>query len=103
MKKLSVTSIEDLVKASEGTLIELPSFSEGTPFVAKLRRPSMLALVKAGKIPNALLLTANKLFSSGTIDSEDSGAMENLFKILDALCDACFVEPSYQDIKKCWN
>ena len=48
---LVVTPIDDLVKASQGTLIELPPFIEGQPFVARLKRPSMLALVRAGKSP----------------------------------------------------
>ena len=56
---LNVTSIEELVKASQGTLVELPPFAEGTRFVARLKRPSMLAMIKGGKIPNSLLLAAN--------------------------------------------
>lgn len=98
--KYSITSIQDLVKASSGTIIELPPFSEGHPFVAKIRRPSLLNLVKSGKIPNALLSTANKLFANGTVDTEDSGALENLFNVLDAICDACFIEPSYKEMKE---
>lgn len=97
--QLSVTSIEELIKASQGTLVELPPFIEGVPFVARLRRPSMLALVKSGKIPNALLSTANNLFANGSVNVEDSFALGNLFKVLDAICESCFVEPSYKDLK----
>lgn len=93
------TSLEDLVKASQGVIIELPPFAEGQPFVAKLRRPSMLALIKSGKIPNSLLATANKLFADGTVDEDDPNALSSLFSVLDALCEACFVEPSYNEMK----
>lgn len=93
------TSIADLVKVSKGTLIELPPFVEGQPFVARLKRPSMLGLVKAGKIPNALLSTANGLFANGSVDMEDTAALSNLFKVLDAICEECFVEPSYTEMK----
>ena len=97
---LKPTSLEDLVKASQGVIVELPPFVEGQPFVAKLRRPSMLALVKSGKIPNSLLSTANKLFADGSLDEDDPQALSSLFSVLDALCEACFVEPSYADMKE---
>lgn len=96
---LQPTSLEDLVKASQGVIIELPPFVEGQPFVAKLRRPSMLALIKSGKIPNSLLATANKLFADGTVDEDDPHALSSLFSVLDAICEACFVEPSYTEMK----
>ena len=96
---LVITPIDDLVKASQGTLIELPPFVEGQPFVARLKRPSMLALVRAGKIPNALITTANELFAKGGFDTDDSSAMDNLFGVLDAVCEACFVEPTYAQLK----
>lgn len=96
---LVITPIDDLVKASQGTLIELPPFVEGQPFVARLKRPSMLALVRAGKIPNALITTANELFAKGGFDTDDSSAMDNLFGVLDAVCEACFVEPTYTQLK----
>lgn len=96
---LVVTSIDDLVKASQGTLVELPPFIEGVPFVARLKRPSMLALVRAGKIPNALIGTANTLFADGKVNTRDDNALDNLFGVLDAICDACFVEPTYKQLQ----
>lgn len=96
---LNVTSIEELVKASQGTLVELPPFAEGTRFVARLKRPSMLAMIKGGKIPNSLLLAANELFSKSSWDVDDEESLSNLFQIMDILCGACFVEPKYEDIK----
>lgn len=98
--ELTITPIEDLVKASNGTVVELPPFIEGQQFVARLKRPSMLALVRAGKIPNALISTANELFARGNFDVDDTEAMNNLFGVLDAICEACFVEPSYSSLKE---
>lgn len=95
-----VTSVEQLQKYAQGTVVELPPFAEGQPFVARLRRPSMLVLAKSGKIPNSLMATANSLFIQGSVDSKDDGTMKELFQILDVLCDACFVEPTYQQIKE---
>lgn len=96
---MEVTSLEALKSYSMGQLVELPPFAEGQTFVARLKRPSMLALVKAGRIPNSLLQSANTLFISGTMDEKNKGAMSDVMEILDTVCDACFVEPTYQQIK----
>lgn len=101
MYNLCVTSLDDIVKASQGTLVELPPFVQGQPFVAKLKRPSMLALVREGKIPNSLLNTANSLFVKGGsgLETNDQEALGNLFGVLDTMCEACFVEPTYKQLK----
>lgn len=102
-KNDNVTSIEELIEVSKGDLVELPPFSEGKPFFARLKRPSMLAMVKAGKIPNELLTEANKLFAKGVgvVAKEgvaDVSMMNNMFVILEEICKASFVEPTYQQI-----
>lgn len=94
-----VTPIEDLIKESMGTLIELPPFTAGSHFVARLKRPSMLALIRSGKIPNSLINTANELFAKSSVDTKDSQSMSNLFGVLDVLCEACFVEPTYKQLR----
>ena len=101
-KELRVTSISDLAQQSKGAIVELPPFAEGGKFFARLRRPSMLSLVRAGKIPNALLTSANKMFTSGpaSLDSSNEGMMEEIFKIMDVICDAAFVEPTYSEIRE---
>lgn len=95
---LSVTPLGDLAQASRGALVELPSFSPDTHFVARLKRPSLLALVRSGRIPNTLLNTANDLFSNGTLDTKDPKALDNLFEVLESICESAFVEPTYQEI-----
>lgn len=55
------TSIQDLISYSQGQIVKLPDFSEWQPFYARLRRPSMLSLMSNGKIPNSLVITANRL------------------------------------------
>lgn len=97
---LQVTSISDLQKYAEGQIIELPAFAEGQPFVARLRRPSMLALVRAGKIPNALLKTANSLFLKSSVNEKDESAMNDLFQVFDTLCEASFVDPTWAQLKE---
>lgn len=95
----SITSLDDLIAVSKGVLIELPPFVEGMPFIAKLKRPSLLALIRAGKIPNTLLNAANSLFVNG-IDTKSDSALKDFFEILDVICDSCFVQPSYSELKE---
>lgn len=95
----NVTPIGELIQASRGAIVELPSFSPDTHFVARLKRPSLLALVKSGRIPNTLLNTANDLFSNGTLDTKDPKALDNLFNVLESICESAFVEPTYKELK----
>lgn len=96
-----VTSIDELKLMSGGEIVELPAFIQGQSFYAKLRRPSMLKLVKAGQIPNSLLRTANMLFSGGVekeLDQDDE-FMKDMFDLIDVLAEAVFVEPSWSELK----
>ena len=105
MDELKVTSIAELKKMANGEVVELPGFTDGTTFVARLKRPSMLAMAKTGKIPNNLLGAANKLFIGvGNVLNQNnskanSDALAELFDIIEIICDECFVEPTYKDLK----
>lgn len=100
MYEQKVTSILELQEYARGTLVQLPEFGEGQPFFARLKRPSMLALTKAGKIPNALIYTANELFNGKGMNDKRETAMKDVLDILDVIAEACFVEPSYAQIKE---
>lgn len=103
MGDMNTTSIIDLQTYAHGQVIELPAFAEGQPFIARLKRPSMMALVKTGRIPNSLLKAANQLFTSDTeelFDSDNSQALSQMFDLMDILCDAAFVEPTFTQIKE---
>lgn len=100
--ELRVTSLEDLQTYAKGAVVELPPFADGQPFIARLRRPSMLALVKSGKIPNELLQSANELFmgkpSVKREDKFDPSAMSRMFDVFDIMCEASFIEPTYKQL-----
>lgn len=103
MDSAKITSLATLKTYAEGDIVELPPFAEDKPFVARLCRPSLMALVKEGKIPNTLLVRANELFSSGVsgaFDEENSEALSQLFDLMDTICAASFMEPTYDEIKK---
>lgn len=100
---LKITNLSDLRDYAKGEIVELPPFSESQPFVVRMKRPSMLALVKAGKIPNSLLGSANQLFVSDTevlFDEGNDKALSQTFDIIDIMCEAAFIEPTFQQIKE---
>lgn len=98
-KSMDITSLESLQEYGRGAIVQLPPFAEGQPFVAQLRRPSMMALAKSGKIPNALLSTANSLFIKGGVDAANESVMQDVLSVVDVLCAAAFVEPTYKQIQ----
>lgn len=103
-EELKVTSLEQLKSYKGGALVELPPFAEGQPFVARLKRPSMFGLVKAGRIPNELITQANKLFANGTAtvkaQTMDESMFEEIFSVLNIVCEESFAEPTYAQLKK---
>lgn len=102
-KEIQVTSLTKLKEYSAGQVVELPPFAEGMPFIARLRRPSLLALCKSGRIPNSLLSTANSLFTGRPTEKKAAKAdtqMREYFEVFDAICEAAFVEPTWDELKQ---
>ena len=98
---LSITSLTDLQKYKKGTVVRLPDFAEGQPFVARLRRPSMLVLAKQGKIPNTLLNAAGELFTKGGagLDNDDTDMLSQIYDIIKIICEASLLEPTLEEIE----
>ena len=94
------TSIQDLISYSQGQIVKLPDFSEGQPFYARLRRPSMLSLMSNGNIPNSLVITANRLFNGKGMDDRNENSMSEVLQLLEVICESAFVEPSYKELKE---
>ena len=94
------TSIQDLISYSQGQIVKLPDFSEGQPFYARLCRPSMLSLMSNGKIPNSLVITANRLFNGKGMDDRNENSMSEVLQLLEVICESAFVEPSYKELKE---
>lgn len=99
-EEVKVTSIEQLKQDASGELVELPKFKSNSEFVARLRRPSLLKLVRSGKIPNTLLTKTNELFieSGKGFDTDDTKLLDELFEVLEIIAGETFVEPKYEDI-----
>lgn len=102
MEEMKVTTLKDLKTYAKGAVVELPPFADGQPFVARMRRPSLLKLIKDGTIPNSLIVKANEMFAntSEALDTEDSKMMEELFDVIDVIAEASFISPTYEEIKE---
>jgi hypothetical protein len=101
-EQLAITSIEELKQYAQGEIVELPPFAPTQPFVAKLKRPSLLAMAKNGKIPNELLVKTNELFmNDGTaVNASDDNMLKEIFSVIDTIAGEVFVQPTYKEIKK---
>lgn len=98
----TITKIEALKEYSKGDIVELPSFSPDKPFVARLKRPSLLAMAKEGAIPNSLLGQANAMFFGNTLKNgrPDNDTLQKLFDVIEIMCESAFIEPTYNEIKQ---
>lgn len=98
---MHVTSVTDLQSYAAGTVVRFPDFGDGQPFVARVRRPSLLVLAKQGKIPNTLLTTAGELFSKGGggLDTDNENMLSDMYNIMEIIATAALIQPSMEDIK----
>lgn len=101
-EQLAITSIEELKQYAQGEVVVLPPFSPTQPFVARLKRPSLLAMAKNGKIPNELLVKTNELFiNDGTAaNASDDNMLKEIFSVIDTIAGEVFVQPTYEEIKE---
>lgn len=99
-KQLEVTPITILKEYAKGEIVQFPPFAEGQPFVARVKRPSMMVLMKTGKIPNSLMSTANALFiGDGTKAECDEDFYTEVLGIIEVIAEASFIEPSWKELK----
>lgn len=98
---MKATSIESLNKIAEGEVVSLPPFVDGQEFCARLKRPSFLGMVQSGKFPNALLNTANELFSK--TDKKSTGeqtSLQEISEIVLIVLKEAMLEPTYQQLEE---
>lgn len=98
---MGITSISDLQSYAAGVVVRFPDFAEGQPFVARVRRPSLLVLAKSGKIPNTLLSAAGELFAKGggSLDSDNDKMLSDMYDIMHIICEASLVQPTLAEIE----
>ncbi len=94
---MQVTNLEQLKAMAECDVIELPRFKADIPFNVKVKRASLLGLIKKGLIPNTLLSAAEELFygkkSSKGVD------LDQLTNVMFVMAENALVEPSIEDLE----
>lgn len=101
VRMMAPTSFEDLERYAKGNVVELPPFADDQPFYARLKRPSMINMMRTGKIPNELLNGANNLFIKDTAIQEsiaDAQQMNVYYEVIDQIVAEALVEPTIQQI-----
>lgn len=98
---LKVTNITDIQQYAAGSVVRLPDFGPGQPFVVRLRRPSLLVMVKSGKIPNSLIEQATNLFAKGaeSMVGQGKNTLGEMCEIIDVVIGAALVQPTLKEIE----
>ena len=99
---MAITSASDLQSYAAGTIVRLPDFAEGQPFIARIRRPSLLVLAKSGKIPNTLMTTAGELFAKGGggMDTDSDKMLKDMYDIMHIVCESALIQPTLKEIEE---
>lgn len=103
-----ITSISEWKERSQ-PLVDIQGFEPGEYLTVRLKAVNLLDLVQTGKIPNALLEEATKLFTdskgkSGQIDEakiiSNLGEVNGVMQIIDTVVESAMVEPTYNEVKE---
>ena len=102
---MQITSLEQLQAIKQTEIIELPAFEDGTPLNVEVKKPNMMQLIAAGKIPNTLLSSAMELFNGRAGEkmqkaADNAGDLKDLVGLMNVIAEASLVKPSYKEIKK---
>ena len=95
----NITTIADIKNYTAGSIVKLPGFDDEHPFIAKLKRPSLLLMVKTGKIPNSLINQATQLFQRGAGSLGKDNTISDMYDIMETVCEAALIKPTYKEIK----
>ena len=102
---MQITSLEQLQAIKQTEIIELPAFEDGTPLNVEVKKPNMMQLIAAGKIPNTLLSSAMELFNGRAGEkmqkaADNAGDLKDLVGLMNVIAEASLIKPSYKEIKK---
>ena len=102
---MNITSLDQLQAIKQTEVIELPAFEDGTPLNVEVKKPNMMQLIAAGKIPNTLLSSAMELFNGRAGEkmqkaADNAGDLKDLVGLMNVIAEASLVKPSYKEIKK---
>ena len=102
---MQVTSLEQLQAIKQTEIIELPPFEDGTKLNVEVKKPNMMQLIAAGKIPNTLLSSAMEMFNGKAGEkmqkaADNAGDLKDLVGMMNVIAEASLVNPTYKQIKE---
>ena len=102
---MQITSLEQLQAIKQTEIIELPAFEDGTPLNVEVKKPNMMQLIAAGKIPNTLLSSAMEMFNGKAGEkmqraADNVGDLKDLVGMMNVIAEASLVNPTYKQIKE---
>ena len=101
---MQITSLEQLQSIKQTEIIELPAFEDGTKLNVEVKKPNMMQLIAAGKIPNTLLNSAMEMFNGKAGEkiqkaADNAGDLKDLVGMMNVIAEASLVNPTYKQIK----
>lgn len=96
-KQLKITSIDEIRARSDAQPVELPGYGDGNPVCFKLRRVSLLEMMRAGKIPNELKSAVADLYSRGRVTGTDLKATADTMLLI---AEKAMAEPTLDEIRQ---
>lgn len=100
INEMKVTSLKDLQEYAKGTLVRFSDFAEGQPFIARVKRPSLIDLMASGGIPNSLLGAAQNLFEGHEVKASKKSTYNDMIKVIDIIAENTLIEPSFKEVKE---
>jgi hypothetical protein len=102
---MQITSLEQLQSIKQTEIIELPAFEDGTKLNVEVKKPNMMQLIAAGKIPNTLLNSAMEMFNGKAGEkmqkaADNAGDLKDLVGMMNVIAEASLVNPTYKQIKE---
>ena len=102
---MQITSLEQLQSIKQTEIIELPAFEDGTKLNVEVKKPNMMQLIAAGKIPNTLLSSAMEMFNGKAGEkmqkaADNVGDLKDLVGMMNVIAEASLVNPTYKQIKE---
>ena len=95
-----VTDFEKIKEQALGQEVDLPGWQADEVWRVRLKRPSLISLAAAGKIPNPLLGAASTLFTKGVAPASDTGTkFKDMASVMKIEAKAALAEPTYQQLK----
>lgn len=98
-EELKVSTLTALEKVRQGEIVQLPGWNEDEPFVARLRRVSLMGLLRRGAsvIPNDLVAAAQKLYEGNA--SKSNATFEETARVYNIVIAEALVEPSLKTLE----